>query len=62
MTDFAERALMFVVGAVFVLGGIKFIMQALDSQRAGLPAIGMGIIGFILGLCLCVWSFTGPPG
>jgi len=43
-------------------GSVKFVFLAMDSQRAGLAGIALGILFFFMGICLCVWSITGPPG
>ncbi len=57
-----ERALTFLVGLVFVIGSVKFIFESMESQRAALACIAYGFLGFIIGMSLCVWAFTGPPG
>jgi hypothetical protein len=62
LQNIIERILIFLVGAIFVVGSVKFIFGSMEAQRAAIPAIGYGILGFVIGLILCVWAFAGPPG
>jgi hypothetical protein len=60
--DFAERFMMFAVGAIFVGGGLTFAFQSMEGQRSAFQSVIFGIAGVVVGLYLCVWTFIGPPG
>jgi predicted cobalt transporter CbtA len=62
MDDFLQRILMFVIGAFLVGGGLTFMLQSMEGQRATFQAAIFGLIWMMVGLYLCVWTFTGPPG
>jgi hypothetical protein len=62
MDDFLLRLVMFLLGAVMVGGGLTFTFQSLNGQRSAFQAAIFGITAVIIGLYLCVWTFTGPPG
>ena len=57
-----ESIIMFIVGSVFVYGGTVICRQAFEDAKNVLEStiFGLGIVG--VGLALCIWAFTGPPG
>ncbi len=57
-----ESIIMFIVGSVFVYGGAVICRQAFEDAKNVLEStiFGLGIVG--VGLALCIWAFTGPPG
>lgn len=57
-----ESVIMFIVGSVFVAGGAVICKQAFEDAKNVLEStiFGVGIVG--VGLALCIWSITGPPG
>jgi len=62
MEDFLQRVLMFAVGSIMVGGGLTFALQSLEGQRSAFHAIVFGLAAATVGLYLCIWTFTGPPG
>ena len=59
---FIERVMMFIVGAVFIGGGGVFARQAFEDAKNVFETLIFSMAGVAVGLALCVWSFTGPPG
>lgn len=57
-----ESIIMFIIGVVFVGGGSILCKQAFEDAKNVLEStiFGLGIV--CVGLLLCVWSITGPPG
>lgn len=60
--DMIERVLMFIIGAVFIGGGGIFTLQAFEDAKNVFEALIFSILIVAVGCCLCVWTFTGPPG
>ena len=59
---FLLRAMMFILGAVFLTGGSIFVKQAFDDAKNTMESLMFAFMGVATGLVLIVWSFTGPPG
>ena len=57
-----ERILMFITGSVFVAGGGIFAVQSFEDAKNVFESLIFTMMGVAVGLALCVWSFTGPPG
>ena len=57
-----ERILMFITGSVFVAGGGIFAVQSFEDAKNVFESLIFSMMGVSVGLALCVWSFTGPPG
>jgi len=53
---------MFLVGLVFVGGGAIFTRQAFEDAKNVFETLIFALMGVAVGLTLCVWTFTGPPG
>jgi amino acid transporter len=53
---------MFIVGLVFVGGGAIFTFQAFEDAKNVFETLIFALMGVAVGLTLCVWTFTGPPG
>jgi hypothetical protein len=51
----------FIVGLVFISGGLVFVKQAIDGARNLFHCALFGILGFATGLLLCYWAVFGPP-
>ena len=62
MEDLIQRVLMFIVGLVFVGGGAIFTFQAFEDAKNVFETLIFALMGVAVGLTLCVWTFTGPPG
>ena len=61
LEDFAERILMFIVGVLLVVGGLKISFQSLEGHRAAIQIALFGMAAFVIGMYFCVWTFTGLP-
>lgn len=59
--DFFTRILEFVLGLVFIVGGLIFIKQSLEAKNLIESAL-FSLMGVMLGLFLCVTAIMGPPG
>lgn len=57
-----DNVLMFVVGTVFLGGGIIMAKQAFEDAKNFLEAVTFGVLGAALGLALCIWAIFGCPG
>lgn len=57
-----ENILMFIVGAVFLGGGIIMGKEAFDDAKNFIEAVTFGVLCAALGLALCLWSIFGCPG
>jgi predicted membrane chloride channel (bestrophin family) len=55
------RIMCFLVGFVFVCGGLKLAHLSVESARGMLNIALFGIVGFVLGLYLCTWAVSGFP-
>ena len=62
MEDLIQRVLTFLVGLVFVGGGAIFTRQAFEDAKNVFETLIFALMGVAVGLTLCVWTFTGPPG
>ncbi|HEY9785811.1 MAG TPA: hypothetical protein V6D17_10445 [Candidatus Obscuribacterales bacterium] len=61
MYDVATRILSFILGLVFIGGGLIFVKQALDSKNL-IESVLFALMGVMTGLFLCVTAVMGPPG
>lgn len=61
MLDVATRILSFILGLVFLGGGLVFVKQALDSKNL-IESVLFAMMGVVMGLFLCVTAVMGPPG
>ena len=57
-----ERIMMFLVGFVFLGGGLVFFKQAFESTKNALHTMLFGLMGVATGLWLCIWAIVGIPG
>lgn len=55
-----DRILMFMVGAIFVIGGAYISKSSLDAKNFMESAI-FGLMGVSVGLFLVIMAVTGPP-
>lgn len=53
---------MFIVGSVFVFGGSVICRDAFEDAKNVLESTIFGLMIVGVGLALCIWAFTGPPG
>lgn len=60
--DLTERILMFIIGAVFIGGGGVFTFQAFEDAKNVFESLIFSLLVVATGCCLCMWTFTGPPG
>lgn len=56
-----ERIMMFVVGAVFLGGGLVFLKQAFDDSKNPIESALFSLLGVATGIWLCLWAITGIP-
>lgn len=52
---------MFVVGAIFLGGGLVFVRQAFDDAKNVLESVIFALMGVATGIWLCFWAITGIP-
>jgi hypothetical protein len=52
---------MFVVGSVFLGGGLIFVKQSLDDAKNVVESIIFSLMGVMTGLWLCWWAISGIP-
>lgn len=57
-----ESIIMFIVGSIFVFGGSVICRDAFEDAKNVLESTVFGLCIVGLGLALCIWAFTGPPG
>jgi len=56
-----ERILMFIIGAVFLGGGLIFIKQAVEGAKNMIESALFGLLGFMAGVWLIWWAIAGIP-
>jgi hypothetical protein len=56
-----ERVMMFLVGAVFLGGGLVFVKQAFDDAKNALESMLFALMGVATGVWLCLWAIFGIP-
>jgi hypothetical protein len=56
-----ERILMFIVGSVFLGGGLVFVKQSLDDAKNVVESVLFALMGVATGLWLCFWALFGIP-
>jgi hypothetical protein len=52
---------MFVVGSVFLGGGLVFIKQSLEDAKNVVESVLFALMGVATGLWLCFWALFGIP-
>ena len=57
-----ESIIMFIVGAIFIYGGAVLCKQAFEDAKNVLESTIFALAVCGVGLALCIWAFTGPPG
>lgn len=55
------RILEFIIGLVFIGGGLIFVKQGLESKNL-IESVLFALMGVMMGLFLCVTAVMGPPG
>ena len=58
---FLERLMMFIVGSVFLGGGLVFVKQAFDDSKNVIESVMFALMGVGTGIWLCLWSIMGIP-
>jgi hypothetical protein len=58
---FLERLMMFIVGAVFLGGGLIFVKQAFDDSKNVIESVLFALMGVGAGIWLCLWAIIGIP-
>jgi uncharacterized membrane protein len=58
---FLERVMMFIVGAVFLGGGLIFVKQAFDASKDVIKSVLFALLGVGTGIWLCLWALMGIP-
>ncbi|HEY9773419.1 MAG TPA: hypothetical protein V6C81_06380 [Planktothrix sp.] len=56
-----ERVMMFIVGAVFLGGGLIFVKQAFDDSKNVIESVLFALMGVGTGIWLCLWALMGIP-
>ena len=56
-----ERILLFIVGSVFLVGGLIFCKQSLDAAKNIYECVLFALLGFMAGMLFICWSLGGPP-
>jgi hypothetical protein len=54
--------MMFLVGSVFLGGGLVFVKQAFDDAKNALESMLFALMGVATGIWLCLWAISGIPG
>jgi hypothetical protein len=55
------RIMMFIVGSVFLGGGLLFVKQSLDDSKNVIESVLFALMGVMTGLLLCFWAVAGIP-
>lgn len=55
------RIMMFIVGSVFLGGGLLFVKQSLDDSKNVIESVLFSLMGVMTGLLLCFWAIAGIP-
>ncbi|MBI2809430.1 MAG: hypothetical protein HYX67_01170 [Candidatus Melainabacteria bacterium] len=55
------RIMMFIVGSVFLGGGLLFVKQSLDDAKNVIESVLFALMGVMTGLLLCFWAIAGIP-
>ena len=55
------RLMMFIVGAVFLGGGLIFVKQAFDDSKNVIESVLFALMGVGTGIWLCLWALFGIP-
>jgi hypothetical protein len=53
--------MMFIVGAVFMGGGLIFMKQAFDTAKNFFESALFALLGVAAGVWLCLWAVFGIP-
>jgi hypothetical protein len=52
---------MFIVGTVFLGGGLIFVKQSLDDAKNVVESVMFAMMGIAAGIWLCFWAVSGIP-
>ena len=58
---FILRVMLFVVGTIFLFGGLVFVKQALDDAKNMIESVLFSLMGVMTGLLLLYWAVGGFP-
>jgi len=53
--------MMFIVGAVFLGGGLTFLKHSLDDSKNFIESALFSMLGILAGIWLCLWAVFGIP-
>lgn len=55
------RILLFIVGTIFLVGGVVFVKQAFDGAKNMIQSVLFSLMGVMTGLLLLYWAIGGIP-